>query len=66
MMKRLEHNIATGVITEIEMTPAEVKQFEAEAKAGADRIAAISQPTIQEKLANAGFDIDELKAALGL
>jgi hypothetical protein len=65
-MKRLEHNIATGVVTEIEMTPAEVKQFEAEAKAEADRIAAIAQPTIAEKLANAGLTIDELKSALGL
>ncbi len=65
-MKRLEHNIATGEVTEIEMTPAEIKQFEEDAKAQAARIASIPTPSIDEKLANAGISIDDLKAALGL
>lgn len=65
-MKRLEHNVETGEIQEIEMTPNEIKQFEAEAKAEADRIAAIAQPTVAEKLASVGLSIDDLKAALGV
>lgn len=65
-MKRLEHNVSTGEIKEIEMTAAEVKQFEAEAKAEADRIASMPAPTVEERLANAGLSIDDLKAALGL
>jgi hypothetical protein len=64
-MKRLEHNVETGEVKEIEMTANEIKQFEAEAKAEADRIATIAQPTVAEKLASVGLSIEELKAALG-
>jgi hypothetical protein len=65
-MKRLEHNVQTGEIIEIEMSADEIKQFEAKAAAEADRIAAIEQPTLEVKLNNAGITLDELKAALGL
>ena len=64
-MKRLEHNVTTGEVVEIEMTAEEIQQFNAEAEAEANRIAAISVPTVAEKLASVGLSLEELKAALG-
>ncbi len=64
-MKRLEHNVMTGEVVEIEMTASEIEQFEAEAQAGANRIAALPIQTAEEKLAALGLTADDLKA-LGL
>ena len=64
-MKRLEHNVTTGEVVEIEMTAQEIEQFNAEAEAEANRIAAISVPTVAEKLASVGLSLEELREALG-
>jgi hypothetical protein len=64
MMKRLEHNVTTGEVVEIEMTEEEVEHFNAEAEAEASRIASISVPTVTEKLASVGLSIEELREAI--
>jgi hypothetical protein len=64
-MKRLEHNVTTGEVTEIEMTTSEIEQFETEAQAGASRIASLPIQTAEAKLAALGLTADDLKA-LGL
>ena len=66
-MKKIEHNAETGEIKEIELTPAEVKQIEAERA----EIAANPAPTpavvsVEDKLASVGLSVSDLKAALGL
>jgi hypothetical protein len=65
-MQRLEHNVQTGIATQIEMTETEIKEFETQAKSEADRIANIEEPSLQDKLNNAGISLAELKTALGL
>ena len=63
-MKRIEHNVETGEIKEIELTAEEIKIVEA------DRLSnpkvTVKPASIEEKLASVGLSIDDLKSALGI
>ncbi len=66
-MIRIEHNAETGQIKEIELTPTEVKQIEAErAEIAANPAPAAAVVSIEDKLASVGLSVSDLKAALGL
>jgi hypothetical protein len=66
-MIRIEHNVETGEIKEIELTPAEIKKIEAErAEIAANPAPAAAVVSIEDKLASVGLSVSDLKAALGL
>lgn len=66
-MIRIEHDTKTGKITEIELTPAEIKKIEAErAQIAADPAPALVVLSVADKLASVGLSVADLKAALGL
>jgi len=63
-MFRIEHNVETGEIKEIELTAEEIKALQAEKP---DLPMAQPEPlTVAEKLASVGLSVDDLKSALGL
>lgn len=51
------HNVETGEVIEREMTAEEIAQ---------NASVEIVEPTLEEKLANVGLNLDDLKTALGL
>ncbi len=73
-MIRIEHNAETNTITEIELTPVEVKQYEEMYKESAEKnkideaeldAKAAQRANAEAKLAALGLTADDLKA-LGL
>ena len=66
-MIRIEHNVETGEIKEIELTPAEIKKIETErVEIAANPAPAAAIVSVEDKLASVGLSISDLKAALGL
>ena len=51
------HNVETGEVIEREMTPNEILSA---------KPVEITEPTIEEKLASIGLNLNDLKSALGL
>lgn len=70
-MHKIEHNIETGEIKEIALSPAEIKVYEAEAKKNSDaaleRQAAQAQKAAEKAalLAKLGITEDEARLLLG-
>ena len=63
-MKRIEHNVETGEIKEIELTDEEIKIVEADRLSNPKIVTKVA--SIEEKLASVGLSIDDLKSALGI
>ena len=69
-MKKIEHNVETGVTTEIELSPSEIKELESEATqvalANAQRLAAYEAQSAEKAalLARLGITDDEAKLLL--
>jgi len=69
-MIKIEHNVETGVITEIKLSPSEIKELELEAKkvalANAERLAAYEAQSAEKSalLTKLGITDDEAKLLL--